>query len=589
LRSSPDRKGLSPIVGAVLVIGILTGLAVTLYSSYSRASSRGEEGETLDSMLQSFLRVKEGLERVENGGSFLVQFKPNVGGRTAGTLSTKVSPAWWDYNWTRRMAITVQGSHPADYQLKLVVPKKPEMREDYGDLRFFEEEWGIPLPYWIENRTSDNVTVWVRRLKPNDGTDNLIYVYYGNPRAMDASNGEATFLLFEDFSGASLDTTKWTWHNPVGAFGYSISNGEFRIYTITKGSYANGYRAGITCPNTFPENILVEKRYRFTSAYREGTQFSRNDDNMVDLGGRLGSGVLYLSGKENGAMWYATGPGSQSGVVLSTLSPNTYYIHQLQVRSGLYIKFSYLDSGRKVLMASGESQVTYLGWDNLKRFVGVSVWHDGSTDPTNNDFYVDWILVRRWAPSEPTVSFGSPQAPSWGEWSGWVEFTFRNLEIGDLKLRLEEGGLIRLTGEGAEMLSPPVLLKVGEVREGGEVRWLRVEVRHFVLENGEFQLASSSPVSLRFTCTSDLYTVYPENGRPNAEEVVLDLENRVSTQTSEAWREYLEYLTSLFPPYYSVSVDPSLLRLTVQGFNSAPGVKDILYYERCTKIRVEVA
>jgi hypothetical protein len=126
------------------------------------------------------------------------------------------------------------------------------------------------------------------------------------------------------------------------------------------------------------------------------------------------------------------------------------------------------------------------------------------------------------------------------------------------------------------------------VREGGEVRWLRVEVRHLVLENREFQLASSSPVSLRFTCTSDLYTVYPENGRPNAEEVVLDLENRVSTQTSEAWREYLEYLTSLFPPYYSVSVDPSLLRLIVQGFNSAPGVKDILYYERCTKIRVEV-
>ena|GEM_PF-4362005 len=588
MRFSPEQRGLSPIVGAVLVIGIFTGLIVTLYSAYSRAASRSEEGETLNSMLQSFLRVKEGLEKLEDGGSFLVQFKPNVGGRMAGVLSTKISPAWWDYNWTRRMVITVQGSHPADYQLKLVVPRRPEMREDYGDLRFCEEEWGIPLPYWIENWTSDNVTVWVRRVKPNDETDQLIYVYYGNPNAPDASDGEATFLLFEDFEGVGLDTSKWTWHNPVGAFGYSLSNGEFRIYTINKGSYVNGYMAGITCPNTFPENIIVEKRYRFTSAYREGTQFSRNDDNMVDLGGRFGSGAGYDSGAVYAAMWYATGPGSQSTVVLSTLSPNTYYIHQQQVRSGLYIKFSYLDSDRRVLMASGESQVTYLGWDNLKRFVGVSIWHDGSTDPTNNDFYVDWILVRRWAPSEPTVSFGSPQAPNWGDWSGWMEFTSQGLEIGDLSLRLEEGGLIRLTGGRAEMLSPPVLLKVGEVREEGEVRWLRVEVRHFVLENGEFQLASSSPVSLRFTCTSDLYTVYPEDGRPNAEEVVLNLENRVSTQTREAWREYLEYLASLFPPYYSVSVDPNLLRLTVQGFNSTPGVKDILYYERCNKIRVEV-
>lgn len=588
LEGGTGEGGLSPIVGAVLVIGILTGLAVTVYSSYSKAASRNEEGETLSSLLESFLQVRDGMEKMENGSILTLPFKLNVGGKAGGTLWVGGSPAWWDYSWTCRRPITVQGYHPADYQIKLVIPRAAEMRADYGDLRFLEEEWGLPLPYWIENRTPDNVTVWVRRLKANDGKDNLIYVYYGNPDATDASNGEATFLLFEDFNGTDLDTSKWTWHNPVNAFNYSVSGGEFRIWTVQKGSYASGYRAGITCANIFPQDIVVEKRYRFVSSYREGTQFSRNDDNMTDVGGRFGSGTGYGSGAVYAAIWYATGASTQNSATFGTLSSGTYYIHQLRVRTGFYIWASYLDSARNTLLTSSEYQVTYLSWNDLKRFVGVSVWHDGSGDATNNDFYVDWVLARRWTSPEPTVSFGSPQKVEWGEWAGRMGFTSRGLDIGDLSLVVEGGGLLRVSGGSAEMLSPPVLLKVSEVREENMVRWVRVDVRRFVLENQGFQLASSSPVSVRFVCTSDWYSVYPGEGRPNREKVVLSLENWVSSSTRQAWREYLEHLASVLPPYYGFSLDPSKLELTVEGFDDTPGVKDILYYERYTRIRVEV-
>lgn len=166
---------------------------------------------------------------------------------------------------------------------------------------------------------------------------------------------------------------------------------------------------------------------------------------------------------------------------------------------------------------------------------------------------------------------------------GRMGFTSSGLEIGDLTLELEGGLLLRIAGGKAEMLSPPLLLQLSEVREENMVRWLRVDVHYWVMENREFQLASSSPLSLRFTCTRDSYTVVPENGRPNRENVVLNLE--VSPETREAWEEYLRYVASLYPPYYRVSAGP--LTLTVEGFDNTAGVKDILYYERWTWVRVE--
>ncbi len=177
---------------------------------------------------------------------------------------------------------------------------------------------------------------------------------------------------------------------------------------------------------------------------------------------------------------------------------------------------------------------------------------------------------------------------NWGG-SGGVGFTSRGMETGDVTLLLEEGCLIRLSREGADMLSPPAMLKISGVRVENMVRWLRVDVHHLVVENCWLQLASTSPLNLRFVCTSDNYRVAPENGRPNREKVVLNLENLVSSETRRAWREYLQYAASLYPPHYGISLSPETLTLTVEGFENTPGINDLLYYERWTGVRVEVA
>ncbi len=117
----------------------------------------------------------------------------------------RADPGWWDTNWTNRRLITITGTHPENYQIKVVIPRSPNMQPDYDDLRFLENDTVGVLDYWIENHTTDNVTVWVRRLE-NTQLDNTIYVYYGNPAATSVSSGVDTFIFFDNFEAYTLGT-----------------------------------------------------------------------------------------------------------------------------------------------------------------------------------------------------------------------------------------------------------------------------------------------------------------------------------------------------------------------------------------------
>ncbi|MFX0103104.1 MAG: DUF2341 domain-containing protein, partial [Candidatus Hodarchaeota archaeon] len=84
---------------------------------------------------------------------------------------------------------------------------------DYGnclpngdDIRFYDAS-NNSLPYWIEewNITGTSI-IWVKVL--NAGTSSITMTY-GNSSLSSASNGDETFLLFDDFSGAVINASKW--------------------------------------------------------------------------------------------------------------------------------------------------------------------------------------------------------------------------------------------------------------------------------------------------------------------------------------------------------------------------------------------
>ena len=83
-----------------------------------------------------------------------------------------------------------------------------ECNADFSDIRF-ANNLGTKLPYHIESFTSGvSAVIWVK--VDSIDSDSEIHVYYGNPSATSESSGTDTFDLFDDFTGTSLDTAKWT-------------------------------------------------------------------------------------------------------------------------------------------------------------------------------------------------------------------------------------------------------------------------------------------------------------------------------------------------------------------------------------------
>jgi len=116
------------------------------------------------------------------------------------------------YPWQRNICIDNRqnSSNLRDYQIKIEITDTNtlnKMKDNAEDIRFYA---GITkLSYWIEEKTSSKLVVWVKvPLIPGSSTTR-IYMYFGNPSATSESNGEAVFEFFDDFEGTSLDTSKW--------------------------------------------------------------------------------------------------------------------------------------------------------------------------------------------------------------------------------------------------------------------------------------------------------------------------------------------------------------------------------------------
>jgi len=160
--------------------------------------------------------------------------------------------AWYNSAWQYRKSITISGSSGAGtgYQVVLKIgessgatgynfhlngrsAKFPSAKNDGGDLIFTASDGTTLLNFWVESvsGSSPNRTavVWVK-VNADLGSNQTIYCYYGNANATSASNGNNTFLLFDDFDGTSLDTTKW---KTYGSPSIALSNSKLTFYSTS--------------------------------------------------------------------------------------------------------------------------------------------------------------------------------------------------------------------------------------------------------------------------------------------------------------------------------------------------------------------
>jgi hypothetical protein len=97
----------------------------------------------------------------------------------------------------------------SEFQVMVEVPHSANMKSDFSDLRFGNEDLSEPLPYWIEDTGGgDRASVWVRVPSIMPSAVTRIFMHYGDPTAADEGDPEAVFDFYDDFEGGTMG--KWT-------------------------------------------------------------------------------------------------------------------------------------------------------------------------------------------------------------------------------------------------------------------------------------------------------------------------------------------------------------------------------------------
>jgi len=122
--------------------------------------------------------------------------------------------AWLNGNWAFRNPITITntaGTAVTNFQVNITLTSSfpfASAKSDGSDLRFTASDGVTQIPFWVQtwNATTKTASIWVQVPSlPTTGT--TIYMYYGYAAATSASNGNATFLFFDDFDSDAAQAT----------------------------------------------------------------------------------------------------------------------------------------------------------------------------------------------------------------------------------------------------------------------------------------------------------------------------------------------------------------------------------------------
>jgi hypothetical protein len=177
---------------------------------------------------------------------------------------------WYDAAWSRRAPVTIDnsGSGLSDYQIEINLTYDSDMQVDFADIRFADSDGSTELPHWRGDYTaSASATFWVRVPSIPSGAK-TIYVYYGNGAASSASDGDATFLFFDDFSG---DLSKWNIHidtdvainpsygNPAPSLEISggTTGSPYGFAAIGSDATYTGFQDGIIEADIYPATVAL--------------------------------------------------------------------------------------------------------------------------------------------------------------------------------------------------------------------------------------------------------------------------------------------------------------------------------------------
>lgn len=184
----------------------------------------------------------------------------------------KVKSVTWLEGYTYRKTHKIIGSSGAgaNYQIMFKVKRSSgtdsgntvyvstHCKEDFSDIRFADANANV-FPYAIVYQTTDEAWFWVKCTTLDLSINQTIYMYYGNSEATSESNPDATFIFYEKWDSATLNTSKWTWVAATDGT-YSIDTVNHWIKITATAHSPKPYIKNATSVS-FPSSWIMEDYY----------------------------------------------------------------------------------------------------------------------------------------------------------------------------------------------------------------------------------------------------------------------------------------------------------------------------------------
>lgn len=332
--------------------------------------------------------------------------------------NARASAAWLSgWNYRKQITITGQSGAGTNFQVKLKIGESsgssgadfnlggvststfPSGKNAGGDLRFTSSDGQTLLNFWVESIASSTpnrtATLWVK-VSADLGSDQNIYVYYGNGSAANGSSGDNTFILFDDFEGSSLDSTKWA---EQAATNSSVSVSGSQI-TFSSGALSGGKNyVWIDSKNTYTYPVWTETKVDSFDAsgatYRMGatTGVTPRADNG-NLYNEFSADALNTSG-------YRIVSDSSGGGYM-----NAQTGHSISDTNGIW-SFAWISTNSQKFYLNYASNLSSAGGNGIS--IGNYYMYLGNASNVVGSSVVDWARIRKYAATEPSFNTAAAQ------------------------------------------------------------------------------------------------------------------------------------------------------------------------------------
>ncbi|MFK7923388.1 MAG: DUF2341 domain-containing protein [Bacteroidia bacterium] len=142
-----------------------------------------------------------------------------------------------------------------------------KLRADLGDLRVTDTDCN-PLPFYPDSTaTSTENQLWTKLPVLPAGESITIRLYYGNPNAEPAWNGDDVFVFFDDFAQDSVNPAKW---ETVGAYDKFEVNAGMLEYSTYRDTASNSRFKFARSAASFSEPVWMDFRIQQNNASEFG-------------------------------------------------------------------------------------------------------------------------------------------------------------------------------------------------------------------------------------------------------------------------------------------------------------------------------